>query len=320
MPFGVNSFKNPSKIGFNTKFDKSFEKDNEFNNDKGFKITKDPYKVDRLKRNYGASEVDFYNHDSLWSRWRRGYELYLTTQSMMGSTASERGVRGDYRLYFTFQQFPGVFIPARIYIYPSTKEDLGERIVGMRDTDAFSFYDQGLPILGVRYLGNVVNSTYNQSGTTLVVAKQDHGFFPGENVFLDFQTGAAVDETLTITSTTQNTFTVTTTNAANTGGNLSYYLSTTFGDSRWTFIRVRLRSLPTDVAFLSGERLGDRLVEKDPGINSTYTRSANTVTVTCSSVHGLSTDNTVFIDVKLQLLQQHNLLYQRLQVELQMEI
>ena len=44
---------------------------------------------------------------------------------MMGSTASERGVRGDYRLYFTFQQFPGVFIPARIYIYPSTKEDLG---------------------------------------------------------------------------------------------------------------------------------------------------------------------------------------------------
>lgn len=59
MPFGVNSFKNPSKIGFNTKFDKSFEKDNEFNNDKGFKITKDPYKVDRLKRNYGASEVDF---------------------------------------------------------------------------------------------------------------------------------------------------------------------------------------------------------------------------------------------------------------------
>ena len=133
MPFGVNSFKNPSKIGFDTKFSKSFEKDNQFNNDKGFKITKDPYKVDRLKKNYGASEVDFYNKDSLWSRWRRGYELYLTTQSMMGSTASERGVRGDYRLYFTFQQFPGVFIPARIYIYPSTKEDLGEHIVGMRD-------------------------------------------------------------------------------------------------------------------------------------------------------------------------------------------
>ena len=167
----------------------------------------------------------------------------------------------------------------------------------MRDADAFSFYDQGLPILGVKYLGNVVNSTYNQSGTTLTVAKQDHGLFPGENVFLDFQTGAAVDETLTITSTTQNTFTVTTTSAANTGGNLSYYLSTTFGDSRWTSTRVRIRSLPTDVSFLTGERLGDRFVEKDPGIDSTYARSSNTLTVTCNSVHGLSTGNTVFIDV-----------------------
>ena len=297
MPFGVNSFKNPSKIGFETKFDKSFEKDNEFNNDKGFKITKDPYKVDRLKRNYGASEVDFYNNDSLWSRWRRGYELYITTQSMMGSSAKERGIRGDYRLYFTFQQFPGVFIPARIYIYPSAKEDLGEHIVGMRDTDAFSFYEQGLPILGVRYLGNVVSSTYNQSSNSLVVAKQDHGLFPGENVFLDFQTGAAVDETATITSTTQNTFTVTLTNSANTSGNVNYFLSTTFGDSRWTTSRVRIRSLPTDVTFLTGERLGDRIVEKDPGINCTYSRSSSTVTVNTASAHGLSTGNTVFIDV-----------------------
>ena len=121
MPFGVNSFKNPSKIGFDTKFSKSFEKDNQFNKDKGFKVTKDPYKVDRLKRNYGASEVDFYNHDSLWSRWRRGYELYLTTQSMMGSTASERGVRGDYRLYFTFQQFPGVFTVSYTHLTLPTK-------------------------------------------------------------------------------------------------------------------------------------------------------------------------------------------------------
>ena len=297
MPFGVNSFKNPSKIGFETKFDKSFEKDKQFNNDKGFKITKDPYKVDRLKRDYGASEVDFYNSDSLWSRWRRGYELYVTTQSMMGSTAKERGIRGDYRLYFTFQQFPGVFIPARIYLYPSAKEDLGEHIVGMRDTDAFSFYEQGLPILGVRYLGNVVNSTYNQSSNSVVVAKQDHGLFPGENVFLDFQTGGAVDETATITSTTQNTFTVTVTNSANTSGNVNYFLSTTFGDSRWTTSRVRIRSLPTDVTFLTGERLGDRIVEKDPGINCTYARNASTVTVTCATAHGLATDNTVFIDV-----------------------
>ena len=43
--------------------------------------------------------------------------------------------------------------------------------------------------------------------------------------------------------------------------------------------------------------MADRIVEKDPGISSTYSRSGSEVTVTCSSVHGLSTDNKVFLDV-----------------------
>ena len=48
----------------------------------------------------------------------------------------------------------------------------------MRDTDGFSFYDFGLPILDVRYLAPQVNATYSQNGTTLVVTKNDHGLFP----------------------------------------------------------------------------------------------------------------------------------------------
>ena len=43
--------------------------------------------------------------------------------------------------------------------------------------------------------------------------------------------------------------------------------------------------------------MADRIIEKDPGISSTYTRSGSEVTVTCSSVHGLSTGNKVFLDV-----------------------
>jgi hypothetical protein len=297
MPFGAKGFSNPSKLGFNTKFSKTFEDEKQFGKTAKWGHERTPFDVSSNRKSYKNSEVDFYNTDSLWSRWRRGYELYAATQSFLGSTASERGRRGDYRVYFTFQQYPGVFIPARIYTFPSVNQELGEQLVGMRDTDAFSFYEHGLPILGVRYLGNVVSGTYNQAGTTLVITKQDHGLYPGESVYLDIQSGAGVDETLTIVSTTQNTFTVTASTAVNVSGNVNYYLSTTFGDSRWTVIRVRLRYIPTDVTFFAGERLADRIIEKDPGISSTYARVGSTLTITCSSAHGLSTGNKVYIDV-----------------------
>ncbi len=285
MPFGVGKFDNSSKLKFDTDFSKNIDGSG------AFSITESG------GRSYKNSEVRFYNTDSLWSRWRRGYELYSLTQSLLGSTAGERQRRGDYRLYFTFQQFPGVFIPARIFTFPSTNQELGEQMVGMRDTDAFSFYDYGLPILGVRYLGKSVSATYSQSGTTLVVTKLDHGLYPGESVWLDISTGGGVDETLSIVSTTQNTFTVTTSASATNNGNVTYYLSTTFGDSRWTTTRTRLRYLPTELSFFSGERLADRIIEKDPGLASTYSRSGSTVTVVCPSAHGLSTGNKVFVDV-----------------------
>lgn len=167
----------------------------------------------------------------------------------------------------------------------------------MRDTDGFSFYDFGLPILDVRYLAPQVNATYSQSGTTLVVTKNDHGLFPGDDVYLDISTGSATDETLTIVSKTQNTFTLTASGSATTSGNVVYHNSTAFNDTRWRFVRVKLRSLPTEVAFLAGERMADRIVERDSGISSTYARLGSTVTVTCSSAHGLSTDNKVFVEV-----------------------
>jgi hypothetical protein len=285
MPFGVGKFDNSSKLKFDTNFSKNIDGSG------AFSITESG------GRSYKNSEIRFYNTDSLWSRWRRGYELYSLTQSLLGSTAGERQRRGDYRLYFTFQQFPGVFIPARLFTFPSTNQELGEQMVGMRDTDAFNFYDYGLPILGVRYLGKSVSATYSQSGTTLVVTKLDHGLYPGESVWLDISTGGGVDETLSIISTTQNTFTVTTSASATNNGNVNYYLSTTFGDSRWTTTRTRLRYLPTELSFFSGERLADRIIEKDPGLASTYSRSGSTVTVVCPSAHGLSTGNKVFVDV-----------------------
>ncbi len=286
MSFGFKKFEDKSNFELKNNF-KNFEN-----------IPKKPSVYPRGSDGYALeSEVKFYNQDSLWTRWRRGYELYTFTQQILGSTSKERDKRGDYRLFFTFQQFPGVFIPARIFTFPSTNQELGEHICGMRDTDGFSFYDFGLPILDVRYLAPQVNATYSQSGTTLIVTKNDHGLFPGDNVYLDISTGSATDETLTIISKTQNTFTLTASNSATTSGNVVYHNSTEFNDTRWRFVRVKLRSLPTEVAFLAGERMADRIVERDSGISSTYSRSGSTVTVTCSSAHGLSTDNRVFVEV-----------------------
>jgi len=286
MSFGFKKFEDKSNFELKNNF-KNFEN-----------IPKKPSVYPRGSDGYALeSEVKFYNQDSLWTRWRRGYELYTFTQQILGSNSKERDKRGDYRLFFTFQQFPGVFIPARIFTFPSTNQELGEHICGMRDTDGFSFYDFGLPILDVRYLAPSVNATYTQSGTTLVVTKNNHGLFPNDNVYLDISTGSATDETLTIISKTQNTFTLTASNSATTSGNVVYHNSTAFNDTRWRFVRVKLRSLPTEVAFLAGERMADRIVERDSGIASTYSRSGSTVTVTCSSIHGLSTDNRVFVDV-----------------------
>ena len=55
--------------------------------------------------------------------------------------------------------------------------------------------------------------------------------------------------------------------------------------------------MPTPVTLLVGERLVDRVVERDSGVNATYSQSGNTITVTCNSPHGLSTGNQIFLRI-----------------------
>mgnify|MGYP003335551570 CR=1 FL=1 len=296
MPFGVGGFNPPSKSNFSNNFSKGLGEDADFKKVPDWVLDTNPFKFTPKDDDF-KSRIRFYDHDSLWTRWRRGYELYTITQSVLGSFSNERFFRGDYRMYCAYQQYPGVFIPIRIFTFPTSDQETGEQIVGMRDTNGFNFYNLGLPILSVRYLGDLNAGTYSQNGTTITVTKQDHGLQLGDNVYLKFQSGTATDATLPIISKTQNTFTVTTAVAAITAGNVNYYLSTAFSDNRWTTTRVRLRSLPTQTAFFDGERLADRIVEKDPGITSTYSRVGSTVTVTCASPHGLSSNNTVFVSV-----------------------
>lgn len=288
------------KQSFGGSFDSSFKGFNESakSDTKKFEIT-DASVYDFTPNNKDiTSEIRFYDHDGLWPRWRRGYELYSLTQTYLGSSAKERNTRGDFRMYLTFQQFPGLFIPARIFTFPSSNPEIGEHIVGIRDTNSFSFYDYALPIEQVRYLTNKTSGTYIQTGTTITVTQEEHGLYVGDSVFLNFTSGAALDETLTITATTLNSFTVTASSfIPSTGGNVDIRQSTSFTSPLWTETRVKLRSLPTQASFFNGERLADRVLEKDPGISFTYTQYTNgLIEVVCSSEHGLADNNEVYLD------------------------
>jgi len=285
------SFKDPSG-GFNRK-ETSYQKKIELE-------AINPYQFFPPGTQPDYSEVRFYDVDSSWSRWRRGYELYCITQSYLGSREKERNSRGDFRMYMTFQLFPGLFIPARIFTFPSSGPEMGEHTVGIRDSNGFNFFDFGLPIDEIRYVTAARNATYVKTGTSVVVSLMDHGYLIGEDIFLDYTSGTATDETLSIVSKTNNTFTCTSAVSVSTSGNVQVrqqFADTAegFADPRWTEQRVKIRFMPTPVTLFAGERLADRVIERDPGISITYSQSTTTITVTCASAHGLSTGNKVFL-------------------------
>lgn len=291
MAFGSNKLTGFSK-SFNSGLSKGFKSH-------GDSVSVDLDKVDNAYRFTPVdkdlvSQIKFYDRNSLWSRWRRGYELYTITQSIFGSYGDRRSQYGDYRMYFAYQLFPGVFIPARLFSFPTTNQELKEQLVGIRDANGVNFYNFGLSILAVRYLQESRDGTYSQSGTTITVSLNNHGFQIADSVYLSFTSGAAITATLTINSITANSFTCTAAGALSTSGNVTVFLSTAFGDSRWTQTRVRLRSIFPPIPFLIGERLVDRVIERDPGITGSYSRTGNIVTVNCTQPHGLSSSNSIF--------------------------
>ena len=294
MAFGSNKFNNTSK-GFDKGLDKGFDLPNKKIN-AGFENLDNPFKFTPKDTEY-RSRIGFYDHDALWTRWRRGYELYTITQSTLGSFAEKRSRYGDFRMYCAYQLFPGVFIPARIFTFPTDNQEINEQIVGIRDANGFNFYNFGLSILAVRYLGIANQATYTQSSNNIVVTLNDHGFRIGDNVYLVFTSGTAVTSTLPITAATKNTFTCLAAAPLTTSGNVTVQVSTAFDDLRWTETRVKLRSIFPPIPFLTNERLVDRVVERDPGIFSSYSRVGTTVTVNCTQPHGLSTGNLIFAAV-----------------------
>jgi len=85
-----------------------------------------------------------YNYASMWTRWRRGYELYMyTNQALVGLNYTFRyamnGQAGS----------GGTEIPGLMYMYPSTEQDMGMRMVVIRPRDSINLLDLGLSVKSV---------------------------------------------------------------------------------------------------------------------------------------------------------------------------
>jgi len=69
--------------------------------------------------------------------------------------------------------------------------------------------------------------TYAQAGTTtVVVTLANHNLKVGQQVYLDYTSGTAVDETATVTAVTSTTFSITSADTLTTSGNVSVYAPT----------------------------------------------------------------------------------------------
>ena len=85
------------------------------------------------------------------------------------------------------------------------------------DFDAATAFDVGASLLvAVTDLDPDLSTsaTYGQSGTTITISKNAHGYLVGDFVVIDFDAGGATDGNYEITSKTNNTFTVTSATSA----------------------------------------------------------------------------------------------------------
>ena len=95
-----------------------------------------------------------YNYSSLWTRWRRGYELYMyTNQAYVGLNYTFRyAINGQ-------AGSGGVELPGLCWMYPSTGQDMAMRMTVIRPRDSFNFLDFGLSIKSV-FVWDAENGVY----------------------------------------------------------------------------------------------------------------------------------------------------------------
>ena len=91
-----------------------------------------------------------YNYASMWTRWRRGYELY------MYANQAYVGLNYSFRYWTTGTVGVGAALPGVCYMYPSMSQDMAMRMVAVRPRDSFNFLDFGYSIKSVTQTSGTV--------------------------------------------------------------------------------------------------------------------------------------------------------------------
>ena len=102
------------------------------------------------------SVLDNYNYASLWTRWRRGYELFMY--------ANQRYVGLNYSFRYAVNGQAGsgsLEIPGICYMYPATTQDMAMRMTLIRPRDTINLLDYGISIKSV--------TTYDTENSILAV-------------------------------------------------------------------------------------------------------------------------------------------------------
>jgi hypothetical protein len=126
------------------------------------------------------SLVSEYDYASLWTRWRRGYELAMYSQQAYD------GLTYSFKYYPTGTTGVGVYLPGVCFMYPTMRSDMRMWMVGVRPRNSFNFLDVGYSITSVTqyddstyavrlssrfgapvsfFTGEVVSNKFNADGT-----------------------------------------------------------------------------------------------------------------------------------------------------------
>ena len=89
------------------------------------------------------SVLSDYNYASLWSRWRRGYELAMYSQQAYD------GLTYSFKYYVSGAPGLGIYLPGIAFMYPTTRSDMKMWMVGVRPRDSFNFRDFGYSVQSV---------------------------------------------------------------------------------------------------------------------------------------------------------------------------
>ena len=89
------------------------------------------------------SVLSDYDYASLWSRWRRGYELSMYTQQ------AYQGYENSFKYYYTNIRGIGPYVPGYLFMYPTTRNDDRMWSVFIQPQGSFNFKDFGLAVASV---------------------------------------------------------------------------------------------------------------------------------------------------------------------------